>query len=265
MVNIIILGCKGRMGQSILDLVKNDEEINIVGLVEATNSKFKGEKILENIEKYKDLAIVDNLEDVIDKTDVVIDFTVSSASIKNLEIIEKANKALILGTTGFSDEEKLKITNVSEHIACVFSPNMSIGVNVFFNLVKNAARILEGYNVEIVELHHNKKKDAPSGTALRLAECVCLERDNTEDSLVYGRKGMVGERNNNEIGIHAVRLGDVVGEHTVYFAGNNERLELTHRAHTRNNFAKGAVTAIKWIFQKPKGLYDMNNVLGLDK
>jgi 4-hydroxy-tetrahydrodipicolinate reductase len=183
-----------------------------------------------------------------------------------IEFLGNRGKKLVIGTTGFNEEQVTKIKKFGENNACVFSPNMSIGVNLLFSIVKNVASIIgERYDIEIIESHHNKKKDSPSGTAAKLAEVIAdtLER-NLDECGVYGRKGLVGERTKKEIGIHAVRAGDIVGEHTVMFAGPGERIELTHKAHTRDTFANGAVNAAVWLSEKNKGLFTMKEVLNLN-
>jgi 4-hydroxy-tetrahydrodipicolinate reductase len=199
------------------------------------------------------------------RPDVVVDFTSHEASAAHAELCAERGVALVVGSTGFTAETKGRVAAAAKKVPVVLSPNMSVGVNALFALVERAARILgAAYDVEIVEMHHRKKKDAPSGTAVRLAEVAAqaLARD-VEKDLVYERHGMIGERTAREIGVQTLRGGDVVGEHTVYFAGEGERLELTHRATSREQFARGAVRAAAWIAGRPPGLYDMADVLGL--
>jgi 4-hydroxy-tetrahydrodipicolinate reductase len=197
--------------------------------------------------------------------DVVIDFTSFEASAAHAAVCAEAGVALVIGSTGFTPEARARVESAARRIPIVLSPNMSVGVNVLFAMVRQAARALgDPYDVEIVELHHKKKKDAPSGTAMRLAEVAAeaLGRDPARD-LNFGRHGLVGERPAREIGVQTLRGGDVVGEHTVYFIGEGERLELTHRATSRDMFARVAVRAARWVVGRPPGLHDMAAVLGL--
>ncbi|MCL4692771.1 MAG: 4-hydroxy-tetrahydrodipicolinate reductase, partial [Candidatus Hydrogenedentes bacterium] len=198
-------------------------------------------------------------------SDVLIDFTVAEACIGNVSAAAAAGKPAVIGTTGLNDAQKAELEAMSRTISIVHAPNMSVGVNLLFKLTSEVASILGlDYNVEIVETHHNQKKDSPSGTAVRLAEraAEALGLDYGK-STVHGREGMVGARPSPEIGMHAVRGGDVVGDHTVYFIGQGERLELTHRAHNRDNFARGSLRAARFVLDAKPGLYDMQDVLGL--
>jgi 4-hydroxy-tetrahydrodipicolinate reductase len=199
------------------------------------------------------------------RPDVVLDFTTFEASAACAEACARAGVALVIGSTGFTPEARARVAAAARRVPIVLSPNMSVGVNAMFELVRRAAAALgDAYDVEIVEMHHRMKKDAPSGTAVRLAEVAAeaLGRDPRAD-LRFQRSGMVGERPPREIGVQALRGGDVVGEHTVLFAGMGERLEITHRATSREQFARGAVRAARWVVGKPAGLYDMRHVLGL--
>jgi 4-hydroxy-tetrahydrodipicolinate reductase len=197
-------------------------------------------------------------------TDVLIDFTNPDSALKNIEAAKKYNVPVVIGTTGFIDEQKEKITEISKVVPIVMSPNMSVGVNLLFKLVKEAANKIPDYDIEIVELHHNKKQDSPSGTAAKLAEIAAAAiGQNISEAGVYGRRSVHAVRRKDEIGIMSVRGGDIVGEHTVYFVGPGERIELTHRAQSRDTFAAGAVRAAKWLVDKKPGLYDMQDVLGL--
>ncbi|MFH1784075.1 MAG: 4-hydroxy-tetrahydrodipicolinate reductase [bacterium] len=261
MIKVIVCGASGRMGQRIINLIAQDKETQLAGAVEVKGHPALGREIEAGLSKVK---IVDDLSLVIKDADVIIDFTNAESTLSNLAIVKENKKKAVIGTTGLTDEETAQVRKISKDIACVLAPNMSMGVNLLFKLVDEAARALSDYDVEITEAHHNKKKDAPSGTAKKLAEIIeeALNRDISKDA-VYGRSGVVGERKKNEIGIHAVRAGDIVGEHTVTFASTGERLELTHRAHSRDTFASGAVTAAKWLKAKKTGLYDMQDVLGL--
>jgi len=196
---------------------------------------------------------------------VVIDFTNAAASLRHLEVAAAKRIAMVVGSTGFLPEQLKQAREFCSVIPCVLTPNMSMGVNVLFKVTADVARQLgNGFDVEIIEAHHRFKKDAPSGTALKLAQIVAeaLERD-LDQTGVYARHGLIGERSDAEIGLQTLRGGDIVGEHTVLFAGMGERLELTHRAHSRDNFARGALRAAQWVVQQAPGLYDMQNVLGI--
>ncbi len=236
-------GSKGRMGETILACAKADSEITVAGAID----------------------MGDDLESVIDQCDAVIDFTHHNATRAVAGKCAERNKILVIGTTGHSDAEVADIRSEAARIPIVFAPNFSIGVNTLFWLTRKAAEILgPDFDLEVIEMHHRLKKDAPSGTAKRLAEILAEVRHLKYGSDVrHGREGIVGERSSAEIGMHAIRGGDVVGDHTVVFAGQGERLELTHKASSRETFARGALRAAKWARAQPAGLYDMQNVLGL--
>jgi 4-hydroxy-tetrahydrodipicolinate reductase len=211
------------------------------------------------------VAIEDSLDGALERAEVLIDFTAPAASSATATRAAARGVAMVIGTTGLSVEERRAIMHATERIPIVMSANMSLGVNVLFGLLAQAARALgPGYDVEIVELHHRLKRDAPSGTALAMARVLAdaLERDLAKDAR-YGRSGDVGTRSSDEIGVLAVRGGDIVGEHTAYFCGVGERLEITHRASSRETFARGAVRAAEWVRGRAPGLYDMQDVLGL--
>ncbi|HEX5033325.1 MAG TPA: 4-hydroxy-tetrahydrodipicolinate reductase [bacterium] len=259
MTRIIVTGIGGRMGSRIADIVRETPGLSLAGATEAPGSFAIGTTLPEGHQ------VVDDLSKNIAHGDVVIDFTSPKATIHHAEIAAKARKALVVGTTGFSEEEKQKLTAYLKTMPAVFSSNMSIGMNVLFKIAAEAARRLgEDYDIEIVEAHHRHKKDAPSGTALTLAEEIAAGIGrNLKDVARYERHGQIGERKPKEIGIQTLRGGDIVGDHTVYFAGSGERLELTHRATSRDNFARGAVLAAKWLQGKAPGIYTMADVLGL--
>ena len=260
MLKVGVTGAAGRMGSLISNLVLKDGDLNLVGVTEREDSPFIGKEFARGVKFYS------SLKEFTEKPDVVIDFTTPQGTLKVLGEARELKIPLVIGTTGFTQEEKEKIEETSKSIPIVFSPNMSLGVNLLFKLVGEVAKALKdkGYDVEIFEVHHRFKKDAPSGTALRLAEIIAesIGKD-LEDIGVYGRKGIVGERKKDELGILSARMGDVVGEHTVFFATMGERLELTHRATSRETFARGAIIAAKWVVGKPVGLYNMFDVLGI--
>ncbi|MDH3935390.1 MAG: 4-hydroxy-tetrahydrodipicolinate reductase, partial [Gammaproteobacteria bacterium] len=202
---------------------------------------------------------------VVDDFDVLIDFTRPEPTLANLEVCRQAGRRVVIGTTGFSEQEKARIKAAAEDIGVVFAPNMSVGVNVCLKLLDVAARVLgDEVDIEVIEAHHRHKVDAPSGTALRMGEVVAdaLGR-NLEDCAVYGREGHSGERDRKTIGFETIRAGDIVGDHTVLFAGTGERIEITHKASSRMTFAYGAVRAASWLTGRKAGLFDMQDVLGL--
>jgi len=243
MTKIIITGAKGRMGQALVSCAKN----------------FRDLKIAATIDQGDDLAAV------ISKADAVIDFSSHDATQKIVAACAKNKKAIVIGTTGHSEKEKLQIANCKSQIPMVWASNFSTGVNTLFWLTRKAAEILgTDFDLEIVEMHHRLKKDAPSGTAKSLAEILAAVRKQQLEKVArHGRVGIVGERTASEIGIHSIRGGDVVGDHTVIFANNGERLELTHKASSRDTFANGALRAALWVVKQKPGLYDMRDVLGL--
>jgi 4-hydroxy-tetrahydrodipicolinate reductase len=197
--------------------------------------------------------------------DVIINFTNPKTSIESLEFARETGSAIVIGTTGLNPEQIERVKDLSKGVRCVFSPNLSVGMNVMFKIVQEIARVLgPEYDIEIFEAHHRLKKDSPSGTAVKLGELIAKAVGREFGKVgVYGRKGMVGERTKEEIGMQVVRAGDIVGDHTVLFGGIGERLEIVHRAHSRDNFARGAVKAALWVVNQPNGLYDMQDVLGL--
>lgn len=207
-----------------------------------------------------------NVADLAAKADVIIDFSVPDASLDYLRVAREAGAAMVIGTTGFSAAQRQVIEEQSRHVPCVLAPNMSLGVQVMFQLLRQAAALLgPGYDIEILEAHHRTKVDAPSGTAVRMGEILAEARQQTlQDTGVYGRQGQVGMRSDAEIGMHAIRGGDIVGEHTVIFAGIGERIELIHRSQSRDNFVQGAIRAAQWVVTQSPGLYGMEDVIGAD-
>jgi 4-hydroxy-tetrahydrodipicolinate reductase len=266
MTKVVITGVAGRMGGCIATLAHGDKRMEIAGAVERKGHPLVGSDIGSFLGLGETgIMLKDDLIECIDQGDVVIDFSSHSASLEHLQTVAGRGKAIVIGSTGFTPDEMKRVAEISQGVRCVLAPNMSVGVNVMFKVLRDVAGILgDGYDVEIVEAHHNQKKDAPSGTAVKMAQVIAgaLGRD-LEKVGVYGRKGMVGVRPQTEIGVHTVRAGDIVGEHTVLFGGMGERLEFTHRAHSRDNFARGAIRAALWIVGKENGLYDMQDVLGL--
>jgi 4-hydroxy-tetrahydrodipicolinate reductase len=247
------------MGSRILAALREEKDFAVTGAFERAGSEHVG-RVSDGI------AIVAGIEDALGKgADVVIDFTAPSASLQHASVCAARGVALVIGTTGFAAEQKNDLRAASRRIPLLLAPNMSVGVNVLFRLVAEAARVLgPAYEVEIVEMHHRMKRDAPSGTAVRLAEIAAEALGlGMEQSAVYARHGDTGPRKKGSIGVQSLRGGDVVGEHTVHFLADGERLELRHEATSRDNFARGAVRAARWIAGRKPGFYDMQDVLGL--
>jgi len=265
MIKVVIAGTSGRMGQALLEGIFADSELQLHGALDRADSPRIGRDAGEQFGLATNVIISADVDKTLCGADVLVDFTRPEASMGYLTACEKAGVKLVLGTTGFSLEQKKQIEAAAERIGIVFAPNMSVGVTLLINLVQAAARVLaDGYDVEIIEAHHRHKVDAPSGTALRLGEAAAeaLGRD-LQSCAVYGREGVTGERDANTIGFATVRGGDVVGDHTVLFAGIGERVELTHKASSRATFALGALRAAKYLADRKTGLFDMRDVLGL--
>ncbi len=264
MTKIVVCGALGRMGRRILDLALKDPEVEVVGGVEhpdRISSRDLGDAL--GIKGLKGVPLTASLEEVVGSCDVIVEFSGNTrAAVSHTRIASLERKASVVGTTGFTDTELRDLEECSKRAPVLVSPNMSLGVNLLFRLVETAAKVLKdkGFDVEVVEVHHRFKKDAPSGTAVRIAR-ILREVLGTE-KVVHGREGLC-PRGEGEIGVMAVRGGDVVGDHTVYFLGFGERLELTHRATSRDTFAKGALEAAKWIKEREPGLYSMFDVLDL--
>jgi 4-hydroxy-tetrahydrodipicolinate reductase len=265
MIRALVTGAAGRMGQEIARLIQETEGIALAGAVERPGHAALGRDAGEVAGVGRvGVRVTENLEEALSSVDVVIDFTSASASMAHLDAVCRAGKAIVIGSTGLSAAQRGTIRDRAPEAQVFQAPNMSIGVNVLIEVVADVARLLgDGYDVEISETHHRFKKDAPSGTALALAESVAAALDrNLDAEAVYGRRGLIGERPHQQIGIHALRAGDVVGDHTVLFGGLGERIEITHRASSRETFARGAIRAALWLPQQPKGLYGMRDLLG---
>lgn len=266
MIRAIVTGAAGRMGGRVLALAKEASDFQIVGATERPGHPAVGRDAGEVAAiGTVGVPVADSLSSVIAGADVVIDFTAPEASMAHVKAASAAGVAIVVGTTGLTKEQLDEARRLASKMACVISPNMSVGVNVLFKVLKEVAHTLgDDYDVEIVEAHHHFKKDAPSGTALRMAQVVAQALGRDLDQVGnYGRKGLVGERPKAEIGVHTVRAGDIVGEHTVLFGGMGERIEIIHRAHSRDNFARGALRAARFVVRASKGLHDMADVLGL--
>jgi 4-hydroxy-tetrahydrodipicolinate reductase len=264
MANVVVTGAAGRMGIQIIRMVK-EAGLTLSGAVERPGYPAGQDAGAVAGVGPNGVTIVNSLDKALAGADVVIDFTSFEASVRHAATCAEKGVALVIGSTGFNADAKSRVAEAAKKVPVVLSPNMSVGVNVMFDLVRRAAAVLgEGYDIEMVELHHKLKKDAPSGTAMRLAEVAAEARGlDPAKELNYGRHGMIGERPAREIGVQTIRGGDIVGEHTVFYCGTGERLEITHRATSREQFARGAVRAAAWLVGKPAGLYDMADVLGL--
>jgi len=263
---LAVNGAAGRMGRQLLSAIAEREDAALTGATDAPGQACIGVDacVLSGGEK-TGVEVVDSIERVLSSSDVVIDFTTPVVSLSVLEAALKAESAVVIGTTGFNPEQLEQLKRYAEKLPIMFAPNYSVGVTVTLDLLAKAARALGAeYDVEIIEAHHRHKVDAPSGTAIKMGEVVAdaLGR-NLAECAVYGREGITGARDSQTIGFETIRAGDIIGDHTVLYAGNGERVEITHKATDRMTFARGAVRAAVWLSSQPAGLYDMRNVLGL--
>lgn len=266
MTKILIAGVAGRMGRRILNLTVNDAELVPAGGFEYEGHDAVGKELGSLIgTKTEGVNVAASFSDVAADGDVLIDFTAPEVTMKNLEVAVREGTKMVIGTTGLNKEQEAKIKEASKKTAIVFAPNMSVGVNLLFKVIKQVASVLnDDYDIEIVEAHHKYKKDSPSGTALGLAKAAAEGRGiDLDEKAVYGREGLCGERERGTIGMHAVRGGDVVGDHTVSFMTEGERIEIGHRASSRDAFAKGSLVAAKFLMSQEKGLFNMQDVLGI--
>ncbi len=266
MTKVAIVGAGGRMGRNLVVACHEHPELTVTVATERVGGSLVGVDVgeLANLGAFG-VSVIDDLGCAVDQFDVLIDFTSIEATLAHLEICRKAGRAIVIGTTGFSDEQKQIIAAAGDEIPVVFAPNMSVGVNLTLKLLGMAARVLgDSVDIEVIEAHHRHKVDAPSGTALRMGEVVAeaLGRD-LKECAVYGREGFTGERDRKTIGFETIRAGDIVGEHTVMFADIGERIEISHKASSRMTFASGAARAAAWLTAQKTGLYDMQDVLGL--
>ncbi len=266
MIKVIVAGVGGRMGGRIAQLVQEAPDLELTAAFERPDHPWVGKDLGQCLGwGPMGKTVAAHLQEVIAAGEVVIDFTFHRASIDHLRTGAEWGKAMVVGSTGFTTEEMQEIETLCRRLPCVLAPNMSVGVNVLFKVVGDLARILgEDFDIEIVEAHHKLKKDAPSGTAMKLAQILAQARSwDLEQAAVYQRKGIIGERRVEEIGIQTLRAGDIIGEHTVLFGGLGERIEVVHRAHNRDTFARGALRAARWVISRGPGIYDMQDVLGL--
>lgn len=258
-IKVAIAGCGGRMGKVLLDCVAEADDLQLHAALEHKGSPFIGNTVAEGVK------ITDDIEGALKGADALIDFTRPEGTMHHLEICRQLGVGMVIGTTGLNAQQKASLGAAAQDIGIVFAPNMSVGVNLVFKLLETASRVLsEGYDIEIIEAHHRHKVDAPSGTALGMGEVVArtLGRD-LEKCAVYGREGVTGERDSSTIGFATVRGGDIVGDHTVLYAGVGERIEITHKASSRATFAIGALRAARFLKANQAGMYDMQDVLGL--
>jgi 4-hydroxy-tetrahydrodipicolinate reductase len=265
-VELVVCGVGGRMGSTVVRVSRQISGVRLVGAIDRPRSSRLGKDAGEVVGlKGLGVQVSDRIEPFLKRGVAVIDFTVPAASVGYLRIAAEKKIPMVIGTTGFTARQSGEIRRLSRRTPTLVAPNMSLGVNLFLSLLGRVAETLgEDYDVEIIEAHHRYKKDAPSGTALALGRSIAQAlRRNLDQVGVCGRKGIVGEREKKEIGLMSVRAGDIVGEHTVIFGGLGERVEFTHRAHSRDTFARGALRAAQWLVKQKKGLYTMQDVLGL--
>ncbi|MEZ8584906.1 4-hydroxy-tetrahydrodipicolinate reductase [Vibrio cyclitrophicus] len=266
-VRIAIAGAAGRMGRNLVKAAHHNSEASVGAGSERPESSLVGVDVGELCGEGRfDVALVDDLSKAIEEFDVIVDFTAPVSTLANIELCKRHGKKLIIGTTGFSEEEKQAIDAASKEMPIVMAPNYSVGVNLVFKLLEKAAKVMGDYcDVEIVEAHHRHKVDAPSGTAIGMGEAIAGVMGNElNDVAVWSREGITGERTKDEIGFATIRAGDIIGEHTAMFADIGERVEITHKATDRMTFANGAIKAAVWLNDKPAGFYTMTDVLGLN-
>ncbi len=264
MIRVAIIGVCGRMGQCITQSISQQVDMELTGAIQYTGHPQVGTDVgvVVGIDEIG-VTVRGELEDVLENADVFIDFSKPEASVQYLRQVVAAGKAIVIGTTGFSSDELVTVKELASKIRCVMAPNMSLGINVMIQALELIAKALgDDYNIEVIEAHHNHKVDAPSGTALRLAETVAiaLGRDLLEVD-VHDHHGMASVRPEKEIGIYAVRGGDIAGDHTVLFTTEDEQLRIVHRSHNRDAFAKGGIRAARWVLNAPKGLHDVSKIL----
>lgn len=264
-LHICIAGASGRMGRILIEILRTDPDCRLTAALDMPSSPAIGQDAGAYLGWASGVMISSDVQAALADSDVLIDFTRPAGTLAHLAICAQTQCSAVIGTTGFSEAEKQDLMSWGQHVPIVFAPNFSVGVNLALDLIAKAAKVLEhGYDIEIIEAHHRHKIDAPSGTALRMGEvaAAALGRQ-LSDCAVYGREGVTGERDPSTIGFATVRGGDVVGDHTVLFAGEGERLEITHKASSRSTFARGAIRAAQFLKGRKPGFYDMRDVLGL--
>ncbi len=264
-MKIAIAGASGRMGRMLIEAVLNDADATLAGALDRTGSPQLGEDAGAFLGRQTGILLTDDIDRVFSQADYLIDFTRPEGTMAYLDAAPRHGVRLVIGTTGFDESQKARLRATAEKTGIVFAANMSVGVNVTLKLLEFAARqFASGYDIEIIEAHHRHKVDAPSGTALMMGETVAgaLGRS-LDECAVYGREGVTGERDPSTIGFSAIRGGDIVGDHTVLFAGIGERIEITHKSSSRVSYAQGALRAVRFLESRATGLYDMQDVLGL--
>ncbi|HEV8328690.1 MAG TPA: 4-hydroxy-tetrahydrodipicolinate reductase [Nitrospiraceae bacterium] len=266
MINVIVAGAAGRMGCRLVALIKESTTLTLAGAVEGKGHQAVGDDAGEIAGcGHAGIPITDDVTALLDRGEVVVDFSAPEATLHHLRAVAQHRRAMVIGTTGFSAPQLEELKSLACRIPCVLSPNMSVGVNLIYKVIGEMAKTLgDEYDIEVIEAHHRLKKDAPSGTALKISEVLAkaMNRDLNQVG-VYARKGLIGERKKGEIGIQTIRAGDIVGDHTILFGGMGERIEVTHRASSRDTFAGGALRAVRWVVRQSPGLYDMMDVLSL--
>ena len=266
MINVIVAGAAGRMGSRLIALIKEGSVFALAGAVEGKGHHVLGQDAGEAAGVGKiGVPITDDVSRLLDRAEVVIDFSAPEATLRHLRAVAERRRAMVIGTIGLNAVELGELESLAGQVPCVFSPNMSVGVNLICKVISEMAKTLgDEYDIEVIEAHHRLKKDAPSGKALKIAEVLAraVNRDLSQVG-VYARKGLIGERKKQEIGIQTIRAGDIVGDHTILFGGMGERIEVTHWASSRDTFARGALRAATWVVRQPPGLYDMMDVLDL--
>lgn len=266
MTKVIVAGAAGRMGCRLVALIKDSPFLTLAGAIEGEGHLSVGDDAGETAGCGRaGVPITEDLAALLDRGEVVVDFSAPEATLHHLRTVAQHRRAMVIGTTGFSAPQLEEVKLLASQVSCVLSPNMSVGVNLIYKVIGEMAKTLgDEYDIEVIEAHHRLKKDAPSGTALKIAEVLATAVSRDLDQVgVYARKGLIGERKKGEIGIQTIRAGDIVGDHTILFGGMGERIEVTHRASSRDTFAGGALRAARWVVRQPPGLYDMMDVLSL--
>ena len=267
MMKIAIAGATGRMGKMLIEAVLNNADTQLVGALEHSSCPQLGEDAGAFLGKKTGVAITADVAQALSGAEFLIDFTRPEGTMAHLAVAEKTGTKMIIGTTGLNSEQFASLKKASGKLAIVFAPNMSVGVNATFKLLEIAAKMLnQGYDIEIIEAHHRHKVDAPSGTALKMGEVIAdALGEKLADVAVYAREGHTGERKEGSIGFATIRGGDIVGDHTVLFAGDGERIEISHKSSSRQSYAQGSLRAVRFLQSQTSGLYDMQDVLGLRK
>ena len=265
MSNIVVAGASGRMGKALIEAVLRAPDMTLVGALDVAGSPAIGRNAGELVGLRSTVSVVSDIAAALRGADALIDFTRPDGTLSHLAACRSSGVGMVIGTTGFEESGRKNIEDAAREIPIMFAPNMSVGTNLVFKLIETAARALgDGYDIEIIEAHHRHKIDAPSGTALRMGEIVAQATGrNLKEHGVFAREGVTGERDKNAIGFATIRGGDIVGEHTVMFAGTGERVEISVRSASRSTYAEGAIRAVRFLAGRKSGLFDMQDVLGL--